>query len=42
MAPGTGLGLSIVQAVATAHGGRVEVRAPEDGPGALFVITLRS
>jgi two-component system sensor histidine kinase ChvG len=41
-APGTGLGLSIVQAVATAHGGRVEVRTPADGPGALFVLTMRS
>ena len=41
VAPGTGLGLSIVQAVAKAHGGQVEVRTPEDGPGALFVITLR-
>lgn len=41
VAPGTGLGLSIVQAVAKAHGGQVEVRTPEGGPGALFVITLR-
>lgn len=38
--PGTGLGLSIVQAVATAHGGHVTVRDPDDGPGALFVVTL--
>ncbi len=40
--PGTGLGLSIVQAVVTAHGGRVEVREPDDGPGALFVLTMRA
>lgn len=38
--PGTGLGLSIVQAVAAAHGGQVEVHAPEDGPGALFTLTM--
>lgn len=38
--PGTGLGLSIVQAVVTAHGGQVEVRDPETGPGAVFVMTL--
>lgn len=38
--PGTGLGLSIVQAVVAAHGGSVEVRGPESGPGALFVLTL--
>lgn len=38
--PGTGLGLSIVQAVVAAHGGRVEVRDPDDGPGALFVLTM--
>lgn len=40
--PGTGLGLSIVQAVVSAHGGRIEVRDPDDGPGAAFVLTLES
>jgi signal transduction histidine kinase len=37
---GTGLGLSIVRAVVAAHGGRVEGQTPQDGPGALFIMTL--
>lgn len=41
MTPGTGLGLCIVQAVVVAHGGRVEVQDPSDGPGALFVLTMK-
>jgi two-component system OmpR family sensor kinase len=36
---GTGLGLSIVQAIAQAHGGRVEVRSAEGG-GAIFRVLL--
>jgi two-component system sensor histidine kinase ChvG len=37
--PGTGLGLSIVQAVAQAHGGRVEVDAGASG-GAIFRVIV--
>ena len=37
--PGTGLGLSLVRRVVGAHGGRVEVHAPEGG-GACFAISL--
>ncbi|HYH60881.1 MAG TPA: HAMP domain-containing sensor histidine kinase [Solirubrobacterales bacterium] len=38
---GTGLGLSIVEAVATAHGGKVEASHANHG-GALFTVTLPS
>ncbi|HWL65205.1 MAG TPA: ATP-binding protein, partial [Actinomycetota bacterium] len=38
---GTGLGLSIVEAVATAHGGKVEAGHANHG-GALFTVTLPS
>jgi signal transduction histidine kinase len=40
--PGTGLGLSIVTAVLSAHGGKAWVRDPDEGPGALFVLTMRA
>ncbi len=37
---GTGLGLAIVLDVARAHGGTARVRAPEEGPGAVFEVRL--
>jgi len=37
--PGTGLGLAIVDAIARAHGGRVDVQT-EVGKGSLFVVRL--
>jgi two-component system sensor histidine kinase ChvG len=37
---GTGLGLSIVQAIAEAHGGRIELRPAESTRGASFRLTL--
>lgn len=37
---GTGLGLSIVQAIAEAHGGRIELRPAEATRGASFRLTL--
>ncbi len=40
--PGAGLGLAICAAVARVHGGRISVHAPEDGPGARFVVELPS
>ncbi len=39
-AGGTGLGLSIVRDTVRAHGGTVEARAREDGPGTSFVVTF--
>ncbi len=39
-AGGTGLGLSIVQDTVRAHGGTVEARAREDGPGVSFIVTF--
>jgi signal transduction histidine kinase len=36
---GSGLGLAIVRAVASGHGGTVELRSAESG-GARFVVTL--
>jgi len=36
---GTGLGLAIVRAIATAHGGRVELTAPPGG-GAMFTLVV--
>jgi len=38
--PGAGLGLAIVREIADAHGGTVQVAQPEDGPGALLVLTV--
>ncbi len=37
---GSGLGLAIVRSVAQSHGGDVELRTPEGGSGARFVITI--
>lgn len=37
--PGTGLGLTVAQAIATAHGGKVELTSPP-GVGATFVVRL--
>jgi signal transduction histidine kinase len=37
--PGTGLGLAIVNAIAQAHGGKVEVRSVE-GEGSVFVLEI--
>jgi signal transduction histidine kinase len=37
--PGSGLGLSVVQAIARAHGGRVDLRS-SPGEGAVFSVTL--
>jgi two-component system OmpR family sensor kinase len=37
---GAGLGLAIVAAIVTAHGGRVEVTASVEHPGAVFVVHL--
>jgi PAS domain S-box-containing protein len=39
-AQGTGLGLAIVKKIVEAHGGRIEVAAPQ-GAGAKFTVTLR-
>jgi hypothetical protein len=36
---GAGIGLALVQDVADAHGGRVEVEAP-DGGGSRFIVVL--
>ncbi len=38
--PGSGLGLAIARDIARAHGGDIAVRAPEGGPGAVFVASL--
>jgi signal transduction histidine kinase len=32
-APGSGLGLAIVKGIADRHRARIELSAPEDGPG---------
>jgi len=40
LGPGSGLGLSIVRAIAVAHHGTVAFEEPEDGRGALVVLTL--
>lgn len=37
---GTGLGLSLVKQYAEAHGGKVWVQAPAEGPGSVFVVLL--
>lgn len=39
-AGGTGLGLSIVQDTVRSHGGTVEARSRENGPGTAFVVTF--
>lgn len=39
---GAGLGLAIARAIVAAHGGVIEVRARDDGPGAAFTFTLPS
>ncbi len=39
-AGGTGLGLSIVRDAVRSHGGTVECRRREDGPGTCFVVTF--
>lgn len=38
---GSGLGLAVVRRIAELHHGSVEVRTPDDGPGAEFALTLQ-
>lgn len=37
---GSGLGLAIANEIAASHGGRIAAEPPEDGNGAVFVVTL--
>jgi signal transduction histidine kinase len=39
-ADGTGLGLAIARELANAHQGRLELRPPAPGRGAVFALTL--
>ena len=38
--PGVGLGLNLARVIATAHGGSLVYHVPEDGPGAMFVLSI--